>query len=263
LLTRAAFVCRDLVAVIVLVLCIVGGAAFLFLSKKSGSSSGSQTGSNEQHIPEPDAETQKKLPYLKTKAGPRDGAEWTKRVGEEMTVLMGYINSQKEMDSQWFKVNPINKEFTKWEGNCWYFHEGLKYDFKLTFEIPVAYPAANPDLCLPELMGTTEKMYRGGAICQTLHFAPLWNKSVPRLGIAHALALGVSNHHLLLLYVLGSNNDNIFCFSCSLAPGWRRRSLTWSPRASLSTTLVALSRFLRPSPRLIRPPNATRQQRCW
>ena len=32
---------------------------------------------------------------------------------------------------------------------------------------------------------------RGGAICLSIHFMPLWAKNVPRFGIAHALALGV------------------------------------------------------------------------
>jgi hypothetical protein len=32
----------------------------------------------------------------------------------------------------------------------------------------------------------------GGKICMTDHFQPLWVRNVPRFGIAHALALGVS-----------------------------------------------------------------------
>ena len=31
-------------------------------------------------------------------------------------------------------------------------------------------------------------MYRGGKICLDIHFAPLWVKYQPKLGIAHALA---------------------------------------------------------------------------
>ena len=34
--------------------------------------------------------------------------------------------------------------------------------------------------------------YSGGKICMTDHFQPLWARNVPRFGIAHALALGVS-----------------------------------------------------------------------
>lgn len=59
---------------------------------------------------------------------------------------------------------------------------------------------SNPELCIPELEGKTSKMYRGGKICLTIHFAPLWQKNVPRFGIAHALALGVRLSRLSLGY---------------------------------------------------------------
>jgi hypothetical protein len=39
----------------------------------------------------------------------------------------------------------------RWTGKCWSYHEGLRYEFELQFEIPVTYPVTNPDLCLPEL----------------------------------------------------------------------------------------------------------------
>ncbi|KHN08214.1 Ubiquitin-fold modifier-conjugating enzyme 1, partial [Glycine soja] len=35
-------------------------------------------------------------------------------------------------------------------------------------------------------------MYRGGKICLTVHFKPLWAKNCPRFGIAHALCLGLA-----------------------------------------------------------------------
>ena len=35
---------------------------------------------------------------------------------------------------------------------------------------------------------------RGGKICLTDHFKPLWARNVPKFGIAHAMALGVSRH---------------------------------------------------------------------
>lgn len=38
----------------------------------------------------------------------------------------------------------------------------------------------------------TSKMYRGGKICLTIHFKPLWAKNAPRFGIAHALCLGLA-----------------------------------------------------------------------
>lgn len=66
-------------------------------------------------------------------------------------------------------------------------------------QIPITYPATAPELALPELDGKTAKMYRGGKICLTDHFKPLWARNVPKFGIAHAMALGVctSREHLL------------------------------------------------------------------
>ena len=55
----------------------------------------------------------------------------------------------------------------------------------------VTYPATAPELELPELDGKTSKMFRGGKICLTIHFKPLWSKNVPHFGIAHALCLGL------------------------------------------------------------------------
>lgn len=69
-------------------------------------------------------------------------------------------------------------------------------------QIPVTYPATAPEIALPELDGKTAKMYRGGKICLTDHFKPLWARNVPRFGIAHAMALGVSSMKSSLLVVL-------------------------------------------------------------
>lgn len=63
---------------------------------------------------------------------------------------------------------------------------------KIAFQIPVTYPTTAPEIALPELDGKTAKMYRGGKICLTDHFKPLWARNVPKFGIAHAIALGVS-----------------------------------------------------------------------
>jgi len=59
------------------------------------------------------------------------------------------------------------------------------------FQIPVTFPATAPEIALPELDGKTAKMYRGGKICLSDHFKPLWARNVPKFGISHALALGV------------------------------------------------------------------------
>ena len=53
--------------------------------------------------------------------------------------------------------------------------------------------AATPfEIVVPELDGKTAKMYRGGKICLSVHFKPLWAKNVPHFGIAHALAMGLA-----------------------------------------------------------------------
>lgn len=72
--------------------------------------------------------------------------------------------------------------------DCWLlFHVN-----HLFLQIPVTYPTTAPEIALPELDGKTAKMYRGGKICLTDHFKPLWARNVPKFGIAHAMALGVS-----------------------------------------------------------------------
>lgn len=63
--------------------------------------------------------------------------------------------------------------------------------YNYSFKVPAAYPNAPVDIVLPDLDGKTAKMYRGGSICLDAHFAPLWQRNVPKYGIAHALALGV------------------------------------------------------------------------
>lgn len=69
----------------------------------------------------------------------------------------------------------------------------------LGFQIPVTYPATTIEITLPELDGKTAKMYRGGKICLTDHFKPLWARNIPKFGIAHAFALGVSTYILTSL----------------------------------------------------------------
>lgn len=62
----------------------------------------------------------------------------------------------------------------------------------MLFQIPITYPATAPEIAIPELDGKTAKMYRGGKICLTDHFKPLWARNVPKFGIAHAMALGLA-----------------------------------------------------------------------
>lgn len=131
-----------------------------------------------------------RIPLLRTRAGPRDGDQWHTRLREEYTALIQYITNNKKADNDWFTISS-DISGVKWSGTCWYYHESLRYEFDLEFEIPVAYPATSPEICLPQLDGKTAKMYRGGKICLTEHFMPLWNRNVPRFGIGHALALGL------------------------------------------------------------------------
>lgn len=56
-------------------------------------------------------------------------------------------------------------------------HNLVKYEFDFQFDIPATYPAVAPEIELPELEGKTAKMYRGGKICLTIHFKPLWAKN--------------------------------------------------------------------------------------
>eukprot|EP00287_Rhodomonas_sp_CCMP768_P006516 CAMPEP_0196736196 /NCGR_PEP_ID=MMETSP1091-20130531/14332_1 /TAXON_ID=302021 /ORGANISM="Rhodomonas sp., Strain CCMP768" /LENGTH=165 /DNA_ID=CAMNT_0042079897 /DNA_START=30 /DNA_END=527 /DNA_ORIENTATION=- len=130
------------------------------------------------------------LPLLTVNAGPRDGDKWKDRLKEEYTALIKYIQIGKESDTDWFQIES-NKEGTTWTGKVWYVFEMKKYEFDLKFDIPVGYPASSPELALPELEGKTAKMYRGGKICLTVHFNPLWQRNVPKFGIAHAMALGM------------------------------------------------------------------------
>merc|ERR1711997_958631 len=93
-----------------------------------------------------------------------------------------------KIGSDWFRLE-ANKEGTRWFGKCWTYHDMKKYEFDVEFDIPVTYPMTAPEIALPELDGKTAKMYRGGKICLTDHFKPLWGKNAPRFGIAHAMAL--------------------------------------------------------------------------
>ena len=58
-----------------------------------------------------------------------------------------------------------------------YVHNFIKYEFDFRFDVPATYPAVAPEIELPELEGKTAKMYRGGKICLTIHFKPLWAKN--------------------------------------------------------------------------------------
>ena len=95
---------------------------------------------------------------------------------QELQALIKYIQLNKARDSDWFTVTS-SKDGTSWSGKCWYVHNLHKYEFSFEFDIPATYPATAPEFKIPELDGKTAKMYRGGAICLTVHFKPLWAKN--------------------------------------------------------------------------------------
>lgn len=53
-----------------------------------------------------------RLPFIKTVAGPKDGAEWIERLKEEYMVLIQYIQMNKDEDHDWFTVES-NEDGTK------------------------------------------------------------------------------------------------------------------------------------------------------
>ena len=88
-------------------------------------------------------------------------------------------------------IAPADRTGLSWQGTAWAAHDLARYAFAFEFEVPAAYPAAPPSIRIPALDGKTAKMWRGGAICLDAHFAPLWARQSPALGLAHALALGL------------------------------------------------------------------------
>jgi ufm1-conjugating enzyme 1 len=145
------------------------------------------------------------IPLLTVNAGPSDDkAAWAARLKEELGALIRYIKANKEADADWFTITS-DKDGRNWSGVCWTFHGGLRYETPFCFEIPVGYPAAPIEIRLPELDGKTPKMYVGARICLSIHFAPLWQRSAPKFGVAHALALGLGPWLAVEIPVLADN----------------------------------------------------------
>jgi ufm1-conjugating enzyme 1 len=57
-------------------------------------------------------QTVQKIPLLSVNAGPRDGDLWVKRLKEEYTSLIKFVQINKEADSDWFQLES-NKEGTR------------------------------------------------------------------------------------------------------------------------------------------------------
>lgn len=85
-------------------------------------------------IDEQTKRTVQQIPLLATRAGPRDGEAWTARLKEEYLSLIQYVKSNKAADNDWFTIES-NKAGTRWTGKCWAFHNGLRYEFDLEFEV--------------------------------------------------------------------------------------------------------------------------------
>lgn len=154
--------------------------------------------------------TLKSIPLLTINAGPRD-PEWEGRLKEELSALISYIKQNKQNGNHWFTLTS-DKKGIQWTGKCWYVYNLLKYEFDFSFEIPMTYPVTAMDILIPELEGKTVKMFKGGKICQALHFHPLWSRNVPHFGVAHALALGVCyfpNFFLTNLKIQKKNLKNL------------------------------------------------------
>ncbi|ETV82272.1 hypothetical protein, variant 3 [Aphanomyces astaci] len=112
-----------------------------------------------------DERTTQRIPVLNVRAGPRDGGEWIKRLKEEYTALIHFVKMNKEADGDWFTI-ASDSTGTRWTGTCWTFHDGLRYEFGLTFDIPATYPVTHPEIWYSTLSCTYpgEKMH---AVCPT------------------------------------------------------------------------------------------------
>ena len=77
------------------------------------------------------------IPLLKNKSGPRDPG-WEERLKEELLTLIGYVETLKENDNDWFEIE-CSDDGKEWHGECWFMHNLTKYRFKVEFEIPFLF----------------------------------------------------------------------------------------------------------------------------
>ena len=70
-----------------------------------------------------------KIPILKTNAGPRDKEAWVARLKEEYNSLITYIKSNKESDTDWFRLE-ANKEG---KSKCISMHRMIFREIDLSF----------------------------------------------------------------------------------------------------------------------------------
>ncbi|OCT66650.1 hypothetical protein XELAEV_18042902mg [Xenopus laevis] len=124
------------------------------------------------------------IPLLKTLASPRDKELWVQRLKEEYQALIKYVENNKNADNDWFRLES-NKEGTRWFGKCWYIHDLLKYEFDVEFDVLLHYHT------VIHFTFSLLSICRGGKICLTEHFKPLWARNVPKFGLGHLMALGL------------------------------------------------------------------------
>jgi ufm1-conjugating enzyme 1 len=124
-------------------------------------------------------------------AGPLD-ADWKERLKEELLSLIAYARALAASGSAWVTLACTKPDGTLWRGRATAFHEGVRFSFDLEVELGPTYPASPPTLRLPALDGKTPKMYPGGALCTDAHFAPLWRRHAPGMGLVSALRLGLA-----------------------------------------------------------------------
>lgn len=108
------------------------------------------------------------IPLLKTKAGPRDKDLWPQRLKEEYQALiqvisihvfylrvsplttsilrifhvpfscLQYVQNNKTADNDWFRLES-NSDGTRWFGKCWYYHNQMKYEFDVEFDVRITF----------------------------------------------------------------------------------------------------------------------------
>ena len=130
------------------------------------------------------------LPALTVNAGPTE-VDWPARFKEELRAVIALVRQNKQRDEEWFTVTPESNGL-RWNGRCWSYFKGLRYEVNFEIIIGVGYPTAPLEILVPDLEGRTVKMYRGGRICTDSHFEPAWQRNAPRFGVAHGLALGLA-----------------------------------------------------------------------
>ena len=132
--------------------------------------------------------TVKKIPLLTVKAGPRDGEAWVSRLKEEYQALIGYVQSNKANDNDWFTIsnNRRGRRGRESAGTSRADPVRVRSAVRGAGDVPATF-----EIELPQLDGKATEMPMAERIL-TIHFKPLWSKNAPHFGVAHALCLGLA-----------------------------------------------------------------------